>query len=127
MKVLTFLGKRKWPRLRDFGKLLITLFIVILILGACSSSKKDQESAKAISSVDSLAARVTLLANEYVRNYIATFPEKVAAFGLPSAANDRLSDNSLAGLSACQAKEDGWGRASSGKSTASFFGGARNG
>lgn len=108
MKVLTFPGKRKWPRLRDFGKLLIPLFTVILILSACSSSKKDQESAKAISSVDSLAARVTLLADEYVRNYIATFPEKVAALSLPTAANDRLSDNSLAGFHAWQAKEDGW-------------------
>lgn len=108
MNILTFPGKRKWPRPRDFGKLLIPLFTAILILGACSSSKKDQESAISIPSVDSLAARVALLADEYVRDYIATFPEKVAALGLPNVANDRISDNSLNGLHAWQAKEDGW-------------------
>lgn len=96
----------------DFKKTLgvsgAILMLAMGLVGACSPSKKGQEPAKSVSSVDSLAARVTALADEYVRDYIAAFPEQVAALGLPSAANDRLSDNSLDGLYAWQAKEDGW-------------------
>jgi uncharacterized protein (DUF885 family) len=101
-------GKGTGLWLGDSNKFLTSLLAAVLILGACSSPKRDQEATIAAPSVDALAARVTSLADEYVRDYIAAFPEQVAALGLPSAANDRLSDNSLDGLRAWQVKEDGW-------------------
>jgi len=60
------------------------------------------------SSVDLMAGRVNALADECVREYLFFFPEQAAFLGVPDAANDRLTDNSLAGLRAWQAKEDAW-------------------
>ncbi len=54
------------------------------------------------------AARVTRLADEYVKEYIARNPEAATFEGLPDAPDDKLSDNSLESLKAWQAKEDGW-------------------
>ena len=54
------------------------------------------------------AARVTRLADEYVREYVARNPEAATFEGLPDAPDDKLSDNSLESLKAWQAKEDGW-------------------
>ena len=54
------------------------------------------------------AARVTRLADEYVKEYIARNPEAATFEGLPSAPDDKLSDNSLEALKAWQAKEDDW-------------------
>lgn len=54
------------------------------------------------------AAKVTKLAEEFVREFIARNPEMATFAGLAEAPNDRLSDNSLASLKAWQAKEDGW-------------------
>ena len=101
-------GKRKqrWPK--AITAVLWPLFTSILILAACSSPNRDQETKTPAPSADSLSARVTSLADEYVQAYIASYPEQVAALGLPNAANDRLSDNSLDGLRSWQAKEDDW-------------------
>jgi uncharacterized protein (DUF885 family) len=89
-------------------KWLISLFTLTLILGACSPSRGDKTAASSTAALDADAARVTSLADEYFKEYVAAFPEQVAALGLPGAANDKLSDNSLAGLKAWQAKEDLW-------------------
>lgn len=84
------------------------MFASILILAACSSANRNQETKTPAASVDSLATRVISLADEYVQAYVASYPEHVAGLGLPNAANDRLSDNSLDGLRPWQSKVDAW-------------------
>ncbi len=54
------------------------------------------------------AAKVTRLADEYVRELILRNPEMATFAGLPGAPDDRLSDNSLPALEAWRAKEDAW-------------------
>lgn len=54
------------------------------------------------------AARVTRLADEYVKEYVARNPETATFEGLPNAPDDKLGDNSLGALKAWQAKEDDW-------------------
>ena len=58
--------------------------------------------------VNNDAARVTRLADEYVREYIARNPEAATFEGLPNAPDDKLSDNSLESLKAWRAREDDW-------------------
>ena len=89
-------------------KWLIPVFALILILGACSPSQGDKTAAPSTSALDADAARVTSLADEYFKEFVAAFPEQVAVLGLPGAANDKLSDNSPTGLQAWRAKEDLW-------------------
>ena len=79
-------------------KWLIPVSALILILGACSPSQGDKTAASPTAALDADAARVTSLADEYFREYVVASPEQVAAMGLPGAANDRLSDNSMTGL-----------------------------
>jgi uncharacterized protein (DUF885 family) len=54
------------------------------------------------------AARVTALADEFVREYVAAAPEEAEAWGFPLERHDALTDNSLAGVRAWQAREDAW-------------------
>jgi uncharacterized protein (DUF885 family) len=51
---------------------------------------------------------VTRLADEYVREYTAAFPEAAFLSGFTLPRNDGLSDNSLAAYAAWETKEDGW-------------------
>jgi len=64
--------------------------------------------AQAPANADSAAARVTALADEYVREYKAMFPENAFFSGFSDVAPDRFSDNSLTALAAWQGKEDAW-------------------
>jgi uncharacterized protein (DUF885 family) len=57
---------------------------------------------------DDDAAKVTRLADEYVRDFIIRNPEMATIAGLPNGPDGGLSDNSLAALKAWQDKEDGW-------------------
>ncbi len=54
------------------------------------------------------AAKVTRLADAYVAAQLARLPEQATLFGVPGAADDQLSDNSLPALKAWQAREDAW-------------------
>jgi uncharacterized protein (DUF885 family) len=54
------------------------------------------------------AARVTALADDYVRAFVASYPEGAVFAGLTMERHDGLSDNSLAGVRAWQAREDAW-------------------
>lgn len=54
------------------------------------------------------AARVTALADEFVAAYVAALPEAAEVWGFPLERHDGLSDNSLAGVRAWQAREDAW-------------------
>ena len=87
------LGKR-------FLRTTISLSVLALLLSAAPAPAAAPE--------DDAAVRVTRLADEYVREYIARNPEMATFEGLPDAPDDKLSDNSLEALAAWQAKEDGW-------------------
>ena len=56
------------------------------------------------------ARQVTRLADEYVREYIATFPEAAFLSGLTLSRHDGLTDNSLGSVAAWRKKEDRWWR-----------------
>jgi uncharacterized protein (DUF885 family) len=53
-------------------------------------------------------ARVTRLADEYVRAFTATYPEAAFLAGLTLPRHDGLSDNSLPSVAAWRKKEDRW-------------------
>ena len=84
------------------------LCVIYMGFGVSSGFPKNQKIVKTPLSQDSMASSVMKIADAYVREYIVAFPEQVAADGLPGAANDKLSDNSLDGLRAWQIKEDSW-------------------
>lgn len=65
----------------------------VLVLGACASAPPP-------------AADPTRLADEYVREYMARFPEGAELSGLKVERHDGLTDNSLAGLAEWQKFED---------------------
>lgn len=54
------------------------------------------------------AARVTALADEYLRAFVAAFPEDALVSGLTLERHDGVTDNSPAGLRAWRAREDAW-------------------
>jgi uncharacterized protein (DUF885 family) len=57
----------------------------------------------------SIAKAVTRLADEYVREFTAAFPQYAFLSGFTLSRNDGLSDNSAAGYHAWEKKEDRWG------------------
>jgi len=77
-----------------------------LVFPAASCRKKQP--ATPPPSADALAARVTALADEYIKEALLRYPEQAAFLGLADAPQDRLTDNSLQALSVWQAKEDRW-------------------
>jgi uncharacterized protein (DUF885 family) len=48
------------------------------------------------------------MADEYMKEALARYPEQAEFLGLPEAVHDRLTDNSLEALQAWQEKEDRW-------------------
>ena len=52
--------------------------------------------------------RVKALADTYVNGYFERNPEQLTFYGIPGRHHDRLTDNSLAALSAWESKEDVW-------------------
>jgi uncharacterized protein (DUF885 family) len=59
---------------------------------------------------DRVAAAVTRLADAYVAEFMARFPDQAELGGLTIERHDTLSDNSLDALRAWQSLEDGWAR-----------------
>jgi len=82
---------------------LVAFFLVV----SFSSCRKEQSSSQQ-PSVEALADRVTMLADEYVKEAPFRFPELAAFLGWADAPQDRLTDNSLEALHAWQEKEDRW-------------------
>ncbi|MBA2457611.1 MAG: DUF885 domain-containing protein [Gemmatimonadales bacterium] len=74
--------------------------------------------------LDSLtpAERVTRLADTYVREYRAAYPELALLSGFTLARHDGLSDNSLAALAAWRRSEDQWWKEVSAVDPASLWG-----
>ena len=64
----------------------------------------------AAAEADRVAAAVTRLADAYVAEFMARFPDQAELGGLTIERHDTLSDNSLDALRAWQSLEDGWAR-----------------
>ena len=80
-----------------------TAFVLLVwVPGAWSQSSRDAKDAVRP------PEKVTQLADAYVREYQAAFPEIAFLSGFTLPRNDGLSDNSLAGIAAWQRKEDRW-------------------
>jgi len=79
-------------------------FFLIVSLAAC---RNKQSSAQRPGAEDA-AARVTALADEYIKEALSRYPEQAAFLGLAEAPQDRLTDNSLEALRVWQATEDRW-------------------
>jgi uncharacterized protein (DUF885 family) len=66
---------------------------------AAASQPEDEPSA---------ARQVTMLADEYWKELIETFPLYGVFYGVPETPNDRLNDNSIATIRGFERKEDRW-------------------
>jgi len=91
-----------------------------LVFPAASCRKKQPAAQQP--PAENLAAKVTALADEYIKEALFRYPEQAAFLGLADASQDRLTDNSLQALSAWQAKEDRWAAELSGIDSSSLWG-----
>jgi uncharacterized protein (DUF885 family) len=57
---------------------------------------------------DSLAARVTALADDFMAKGLQRYPEQATYYGLPGMRHDRLTDNSPAAARQWERQEDAW-------------------
>jgi uncharacterized protein (DUF885 family) len=80
--------------------------VTLLVLLTLPAGARAQ--APTARSADSLAARVTALADEYVREFVARFPEDAEGNGMTIARHDGLTDNTLAARRAWEARQDAW-------------------
>jgi uncharacterized protein (DUF885 family) len=85
-----------------------TIFRIALALAACALATRESLAAQNPQRAADDAARVTALADEYVRAFRDAAPEQAELWGGPLERHDGLSDNSLAGVRAWQAREDAW-------------------
>lgn len=82
----------------------------LLLISAClpiTAEVATPQARAATSGEDSLAARITHLADMYVRTRLRHLPETATWEGLPDADQSRLNDNSLVALQRWQSFEDG--------------------
>lgn len=77
------------------------LCLSLLLAPACGRTEPAPERPPA-------ASELTSLADEYFKTFVETYPLGATFLGVPDAPNDRLGDNSLAGVKAWQEKEDRW-------------------
>ena len=98
----------------------IPLLAAVLHLASSASPARAQN--PYVSRPPDAAARVTRLADEYVREFTATFPESAFLNGLTLPHHDGLTDNSLSGVAAWRKKEDRWWKEVSGIDPAPLWG-----
>ena len=91
-------------------------------LAFSSSACRNKQSSAQQPASEALAARITALADEYIKEALSRFPEQAAFLGLADAPQDRLTDNSLDALRAWQEKEDRWAAELSGVDASSLWG-----
>jgi uncharacterized protein (DUF885 family) len=103
-------------RRRPFSILIVISLVVLL-----SACRKKEAPAEQTSAEDT-AARVTALADEYIKEALSRYPEQAEFLGLPEAAHDRLTDNSLEALRSWREKEDRWSSELSRMGAASLWG-----
>ena len=87
------------------GALLAILPLWAPLAGAAAPGPGTEEEAARV------AAEVTRLADAFVAEFMARFPDQAELGGLTVERHDRLTDNSLAALHEWHALEDGWSRA----------------
>src|SRR6516164_3493317 len=73
-----------------------------LALASCRHGAPESASA------DAPRSEISRLADEYVAQFVAHFPEQAELANVPPPRHDGLSDNSLDALAAWQKLEDGW-------------------
>jgi uncharacterized protein (DUF885 family) len=83
-----------------------SLGTVLVVLGAVSPASSQSSSSS--KNAASIAKAMTHLADEYVREFTAAFPEYAFLSGFTLSRNDGLSDNSAAAYRAWEKKEDRW-------------------
>lgn len=98
----------------------IRLFTAVLLVAASASPARPQN--PYVSRPPDAAARVTRLADDYVREFTATFPESAFLNGLTLPHHDGITDNSLSGVAAWRKKEDRWWKEVSGSDPAPLWG-----
>src|SRR5688572_30723287 len=86
----------------------IVAVIAAALAGCGGASSSSSSSASSTAAPESADARVRTLADAYVQGFFDRFPEQVTYYGVAGRAHDRLTDNSLAGVRAWEAKEDAW-------------------
>jgi uncharacterized protein (DUF885 family) len=98
-----------FSRARTLGVLPL-LSLVVMAGAACGGeSYGGGEAGAGRTSVDSAASKAVIaIADEYVRDYFAQYPEQATLEGVATADNGRLAANSLAAITSWQGKEDGW-------------------
>jgi uncharacterized protein (DUF885 family) len=79
-----------------------SLCVVLVLWSGLASSATAQSRA------DGAVQRVNTLADEYLKEWLAAFPELSTFFGIPGARHDRLHDPSAAAERAWQRREDRW-------------------
>jgi len=82
--------------------MLRSLGLVLVLWSGLASSATAQSRA------DGAVQRVNTLADEYLKEWLAAFPELPTFFGIPGARHDRLQDPSAAAERAWQRREDRW-------------------
>ncbi|HMF58020.1 MAG TPA: DUF885 domain-containing protein [Pyrinomonadaceae bacterium] len=87
----------------------LTLLSLLISFAAPVSNAQRSRPRKPMNT-ETLAARATRLADEYVAEYVSRFPEQAELSGLPVTRHDGLTDNSMAALKSWQSLEDGWAR-----------------
>jgi uncharacterized protein (DUF885 family) len=88
-------------------KMIFHCLITFLLIVSFAACRKKQPAAEQ-PPTENLAAKVTALADEYIKEALLRYPEQAAFLGLADAPQDRLTDNSLEALRAWQDKEDRW-------------------
>jgi uncharacterized protein (DUF885 family) len=102
---------------RDLYCILLASFLVF----SASACRKKQPAPQQ-PPTENLAAKVTALADEYIKEALFRYPEQAAFLGFVEAPQDRLTDNSLDALRAWQAKEDRWAAELSGIDSSALWG-----
>ncbi len=86
----------------------LSVLLALPALIAVPPAAASQETQAGAVYVDSVAARVTELANEFLMTSLTYFPEIGTQLGLPFADHGALQDNSFEALRAFQEKENDW-------------------
>jgi uncharacterized protein (DUF885 family) len=84
--------------------------VIAALAASCSPGQAGRKEPQPPAAAESLASQVNSLADEYIKEFVSTFPEQASFLGLAGADAGRLSDNSPAALREWRAREDQWSK-----------------